>query len=104
MQAQKVIDEFSKRDTAVIAISNEDTSEEDFLKIFKDLGRAPSIKVGGDIGYRHRAFDRTHIYYVDKQGVVQQVFPMEIYRRAPWWAILNEIDRLQSDADTQKTP
>lgn len=92
-----MLKEFQDRDTEIMAIANEDTSEEDFVKIFPKLGRKPySIHVGGDIGYdQTRAYDRVHLYYINKQGIVDQVFPMEIYSRAPWWAILNEIDRIQ---------
>ena len=40
-----------------------------------------------------RGYDRTSAYLIDEAGLVRQVFPMEVYDRAPFHALLNEIDR-----------
>jgi hypothetical protein len=93
-------DELALRDTAVVFVSLEDETlaEHDTIaEIFDDL---PGFSVAAELD-----FDRatsplayTTAYLIDPRGVVREVFPMETYARAPWWAILGEIDRLREDS------
>ena len=87
--------EFEKRDTIVIAVSNEERNIAQHANMLNLLKGAPKCKLAADIGDRKtKRYERTTAYLIDKEGIVRQVFPMEIYRRPPWWAILNEIDRV----------
>ena len=80
----------------IIAISQDDLSLEKFADIlprFKNSG----ITIAADIGYvNHREYARTTSYLVDERGIIRQIFPMEVYGRAPTWALLNEMDRIWS--------
>ena len=91
-----MLDEFKKRDTVILGIAQEDINVEEFRQIGGKLKKAePDFKLGADIGYQQTLYDRTHIYLIDKAGVVRQVMPMKIYRRPPWSAVIKELDALQ---------
>jgi len=94
VQLQRIYDEFEARDTTVIAIANEETRLEDNAKLAQRFRREPPRFVNlVDLGFSlSDRVERTTAYWVDEKGIVRQVFPMEIYSRPPWWAILNEID------------
>ena len=40
------------------------------------------------------SYDRTTAYLIDRNGVVQQIFPMTIHARPSWDIILAEVRRL----------
>jgi len=88
--------ELEKRDTVAIAISQEDTdlkSARKFMKAFK--GKTPRFAIAADFNRKATPkYDRTTTYFVDKSGVVRQVFPMSISHRASWDTVISEIDRL----------
>ena len=88
-------DEFEKRDTVVIAVAQEDKDLKTHGQILANFKPTPRFDVVADL--RHgslKYYDRTTAYFIDKQGVVRQVFPMIIHARPGWKAILNEIDRI----------
>ena len=89
-------DEFTKRDTVVIAIAQEDTdlkSHGRFLKKFGSSG--PPFDIVADLNReKTKRYERTTAYLIDKTGVVRQVFPMLIHSRPSWKAILGEVDRI----------
>ncbi len=91
-----MMDELAKRDTIVIAISQEGTDlaeEATFIK--KGFEGGPRFEIGFDLNRSQtEAFDRTTAYLIDKQGVVRQIFPMTAYNRPSWWALLGSIDEL----------
>jgi len=93
---QESYDEFSKRDTVVIAISQEDkdlASAKKIMKAFK--GKTPPFSVAVDANRKNTIhYDRTTTYFIDKGGIVRQIFPMLIHHRASWETILSEVDRL----------
>ena len=94
-QLQDQFEEMDKRNTAVIAISNEEKSIEDHAKVLRRFNQQPKFSIGGDINREKTTrLARTGMYFVDMQGVVRQVFASEIYRRPPWWAVFNEMDRI----------
>jgi len=90
-------DEFTKHDTVVVAVSQEDTDLKTagtFLKHFKPK---PPFDIVADLDRRRtKAYDRTTAYLIDKEGIVRQIFPMLIRSRASWRAILHEVERLES--------
>lgn len=94
--------EFEERDVAILGISSEERNMMDHANVIGELGFMPEWDLVTDIGYRHDAYERTTAYFVERTGEVRQVFPMEIYDRPPWWAILNEIDRLDDEAKGKK--
>ncbi len=64
-----------------------------FLKHFK---KSPLFDILADIDKEKTPrYERATIYYIDKEGVVQQVIPMLIHMRPNWGSILREVDRLQ---------
>lgn len=95
VKLQEMYGEFEKRDTVVLAIANEEQTLAANVKIRDHLGGDPHFLNAVDLGFSSRdRFERTTSYLVDKEGVVRQVFPMEVYQRAPWWALLKEVDKL----------
>lgn len=94
---QKTYDAFEKLDTAVIAVSQEDTdlkSHGQFLRKFKS---PPPFDIVADLNRKAtKRYDRTTAYLIDKMGVVRQVFPMLIHSRASWQAILHEVEGLET--------
>lgn len=87
--------EFEKRDTVVIAVSQEDTDLETHGNLLNGFVKPVPFEIVADLNREKTTmYDRTTAYLIDKQGVVRQVFPMLIHHRAAWPAILNEIDEL----------
>ncbi len=95
-ELRDLYDEFKDRKVAVIGVSNEERNLMAHTNVIGELGFLPEWDLVTDIGYRHNSFARTTAYLLDTDGVVRQVFPMEIYDRPPWWAILNEVDRIDA--------
>ncbi len=90
--------EFEARDVAVIAIAQEDKDLESHARFLKGFGGTPPFDIVADLDRAEtQAYDRTTAYFVDKEGVVRQVFPMIIHNRPSWSAILDEIDDLLAD-------
>ena len=88
-------DEFQERDTTVIAVAQEDTDLKSHGKFLRHFGSSPPFDIVADLGRKKtKRYHRTTAYLIDKTGTVRQVFPMLIHSRAPWQAILNEIDRI----------
>jgi len=93
---KKKYKQFTRRDTVVIAISQEDKDFESAKRFLDHFKKPPPFDILADPDKeKTRRYERTTIYYIDKQGVVQQIFPMLIHMRPNWGAILREIDRLQ---------
>lgn len=92
---QEQFNEFDKRNTVAIAVSQEDTDLKSHakFKLVKDSG-AP-FKIVADLNREQTPMlDRTTTYLVDKDGVVRQIFPATVHVRPDWKAVLNEMDRL----------
>lgn len=89
-------DEFTKRDTIVIAVAQEETDLKTHGKLLNRFKSKPSFEIVADLDRRRtKSYDRTTAYLIDKEGVVRQVFPMLIHSRASWRAILHEVDKLK---------
>ena len=94
MKLQTLYDEFEERNTVVVAVTSEERTMEEHAKIAHHLEVAPRFEHAPDFGYRAtRAYERTASYLIDEQGIVREIFPMEIYGRAPWWSVLAGLDR-----------
>lgn len=93
---QGLYDEFTKRETVVIAVAQEDTDLESHGKFLKKFGSSgPSFDIVADMNRKKtKRYHRTTAYLIDKTGVVRQVFPMLIHSRPSWKAILSEMDRI----------
>ncbi len=95
-------DEFEKRDTAVVAIAQEDRDVASHKRILRNFKDDRPFQIVADIGYKKtKAYDRTTAYLIDKKGIVRQVFPMLIHSRPTWKAILGEVDKLVAEQKTQ---
>jgi len=91
-------DEFAKRDTVVIAVSQEDKKRESAKLILKHFKESPPFDLVADLNKEKTPrYERATIYYIDKRGVVRQIFPMLIHMRPNWESVLREVDRLQSN-------
>ena len=99
MKLQELGDVFAERDTVVVAVAQEDQDLESHGKILSSFDDPRPFGLVADLGRKHGVLDRTTAYYVDKEGVVQQIFPMIIHARPSWGAILSEVDRIQAAAD-----
>ena len=93
---QGLYDEFTKRDTVVIAVAQEDTELKSHGKFLKRFGSSgPPFDILADLNReKTKRYHRTTAYLIDKSGVVRQVFPMLIHSRPSWKAILGEMDRI----------
>ncbi len=88
-------EEFTKRDTVVIAIAQEDTDLETHGQFLKKFSSPPPFDILADIGRKGAPrYDRTTAYLIDKKGIVRQVFPMLIHSRPTMSALLHELDRI----------
>lgn len=88
-------DAFTKLDTVVIAIAQEDKDLKSHGLILERFKPTPRFDIVADIdrGATNR-YKRTTAYLIDKKGVVRQVFPMLIHARPTWQAILGEVASL----------
>ena len=87
--------EFEKRDIHVIAIAQEDTDLESHGKFPQSFDPPAPFDIVADLGREGtESYDRTTTYFIDKKGVVRQVFPTIIHARPSWKAVLSEVDRL----------
>ena len=76
-------------------MSQEDESLEKAAAFLTGFEPEPVFPIAADFGReRTTMLDRTTAYWIDEQGVVQQVFPMLIHSRPSLDAILGEIGRL----------
>lgn len=97
VQLHDLYEEFVARDVEIVAFSNEEPSFMAHTKVIGELGERPPYPILCDAKRKQTPrYERTTAYLVDRDGTVLQVFPMEIYDRPPWWAVLNEIDRLDA--------
>lgn len=89
-------DEFTDRNTVVIAVAQEDKDLETHAKFLTNFPSTPPFDITADLGRTKTGdYGRASTYLIDTEGVVRQVFPSMIRYRASWSAVLNEIDRLQ---------
>ena len=85
--------EFEKRDTIIVAVTSEERNMDEHALIANHFEEPPPFQHAPDIGRKATAaYERTSSYLIDKQGIVREVFPMEIYGRAPWWSVLRGMD------------
>ncbi len=88
-------DEFTKLDTVVVAISQEDKTLKTHAQFLTKFGDGPPFDIVADLKRKKtKRYDRTTAYLIDKEGVVRQVFPMLISARPSWKAILGEVELL----------
>ena len=79
----------------VIAISQEDADLESHGKFLRKFKTPPPFDIVADIDAKTAPhLDRTTAYLIDQDRVVRQVFPMTVRNRPSWYAVLNEIDRI----------
>lgn len=92
-------DEFTQRDTIVIAVAQEDTDLKQHGLLPAKIKPSPKFDIVADLNRKKtKRYDRTTAYFIDKQGIVRQIFPMLIHSRPSWQAVLNEIDRINAQA------
>ena len=95
---QELYDEFTKLDTTVIAIAQEDKTLKTHARFLKNFGDGPAFDIVADLKRKNtKRYDRTTAYLIDKEGVVRQIFPMLIHSRPSWRAILHEVELLAGD-------
>ena len=96
MKLQNRIGQLSDTNTMAIAISQEDTSLENFGKFQKSgFDPAPRFEIVADLNRAAtQRYDRTSVYLIDTEGIVREIFPMLIHYRANWDGIIDEIARL----------
>jgi glutathione peroxidase-family protein len=100
VKLQDLYKEFVARGVEIVAFSNEEKSFMAHTKVIGQLGESPPYPILCDAKRKATPrYERTTAYLVGRDGTVQQVFPMEVYDRPPWWAILNEIDRLDATGE-----
>ena len=95
---QKKYDEIEKRGAVVIAVAQEDKDLKSHADLPNKIKPSPRFAVVADLKRKKtKRYDRTTAYLIDKQGIVQQVFPMLIHSRPSWNAIFSEMDRLVAE-------
>lgn len=94
---QKTYDEFTRRNTVVIAVAQEDEDLDSHAKFLKHFDGKPAFEIVADLGHKQtKGYEPTTAYLIDKQGKVREIFPMMVRHRASWGAILREVDRLNA--------
>lgn len=105
---QDTYDQFTARNTVVIAVSQEDTDLESHAKFFKAFkGKTPPFDIVADLDRKKtKKYDRTTTYLIDTKGVVREIFPATVRMRPDWRAVLNKIDELQLNkpSESEKKP
>jgi hypothetical protein len=102
---QEDFTELTQRETAVIAVAQEDTELAQHARFLKAFKTPPPFDIVADLNRKATSrYHRTTAYLIDKQGVVRQVFPMTIRRRAPWSAVWREIDAAGLGGKTDEPP
>ena len=87
-------EEFTKRGIHVIAVAQEDKDLESHGKFTASFETPPPFDIVANLERGDAdPYKRTCGYYIDKQGVVRQVFPNTIRYRADWDAVLSGIDQ-----------
>lgn len=88
--------EFERRGVPVLAVAQEDIDAETHANIRKGLPEKPLYLMAADLPPMSQtaAYERVTTYVIDATGVVRQILPGTIEQRAPWSAVLSEIDRL----------
>ena len=96
MELQARASRLADLDSAALAISQEDADLESAAAFLDKFAEAPGFPVLADLGGERttKAYDRATTYFIDEQGIVRQIFPMMIRKRAGWPAILAEIESL----------
>lgn len=98
---QDLYDQFDRRNTVVIAVSQEDTdlkTHAKFLTAFRD-GNPPFDIVADLNREKTKRYDRTTTYLIDRDGVVREIFPASVRTRPDWRAVLNRIDEMEAPRD-----
>jgi len=97
-------DAFEARDTVVIAVAQEDEDLESHAKFYKHFEGGPRFEIVADLGRTSTPrYDRTSTYLIDPDGIVRQIFPQTVRHRASWSAVLNELKRMETQAETATT-
>ena len=95
---------FEDADTVVIAVAQEDKDLESHGKFLQRFESLPPFEIVADLGRADTdQYKRTCTYFIDRQGVVRQIFPQTIHYRVDWSAILAEVQRMTRDSDSAKT-
>ena len=93
-QLQEIYDAFAQRGIQVIGLSLEAAEMKHHAKTLRRFPDRRFALAGAIGGEGAEGYAMTTGYLVDKQGIIQQVMPMEVYNRPSWWAVLAEVDRL----------
>jgi len=95
---QERYDEFTKLDTVVIAVAQEDKDLVSHAKFLKHFNSEPRFKLVADIeGITKDRYHQTTTYFIDKTGHVREIFPMMIHHRASWEPVLERIKALNNE-------
>jgi peroxiredoxin len=88
-------DEFTERDTVVIAVAQEDKNLASHGRFLDKFSSPPPFDIVADLGREAtKRYHRTTSYLIDKKGVVREIFPALIHMRPHWRAVLNRMDEL----------
>lgn len=92
MELRDLAELFADQDVSILALSQEDDDLDKARRMHRSLGGGElPLTLAFDLERREtQAFDRTTAYLVDREGVVQQVFPMIIHSRPSGVVLLKE--------------
>lgn len=86
-------DEFIALGARVLALNQEDDSEEETLQLAERLGEIP-FELATDLGRaRTQRYERVTTYLLDREGRVLEIFPTHPEVWMPWDAVLERIAR-----------
>jgi peroxiredoxin len=90
-------EQFEALDTVVIAVAQEDTDLQKHAQFAGKFKPEPKFVLVADLNRKDtQAYDRVTTYLLDKEGVVRQILPQMLSKRASWEAALGEVIRLES--------
>lgn len=97
-------DSFEAANTVVVAVAQEDKDLESHGKFLQRFATPPPFEIVADLERVDTdQYKRTCTYFIDREGVVRQIFPQMIRHRADWSSILAEVKRLTDQADARAT-
>lgn len=84
--------EFAARGVLVVAVAKEIRKEGELAKAHANLPDA-WFSIAGEIGGKGlERYAPTSGYFIDAQGVIRHVMPMETYNRPSWDTVFEEFD------------
>ena len=105
MELRELAELFAGQDVSILGVSQEDDDLDKARRMHASLGGGElPLELAFDLGREATdAFDRTTAYLIDRDGIVQQVFPMIIHSRPSGVVLLKEAMAMNARLEAEAT-